>query len=88
MLSANIRDRPLNNSLNPRCLSMPYGSMVLRRFYKDDKRMFWFEYGQIIFYILRFFFNIYLEKFWVVFYLFSLANIDFVFYIPLIIKHV
>ena len=54
-------------------------------FIKNNERMFWFEYGQIIFYILRFFLNIYLEKFWVVcfqliFYLFSLSNIDFVLY--------
>ena len=38
MRSPNIRDCPLNNSLNPRCLSMPYGSMVSRLFYKDHRR--------------------------------------------------
>ena len=32
---SNIRDCPLNNSLHPlRCSSIPYGSMVSRRFYK------------------------------------------------------
>ena len=34
--SQNIRDYPLNHSLNARCLRMPYGSVVSRRFYKDQ----------------------------------------------------
>ena len=86
MLSPNIRDCPLNNSLNPQCLSMPYGSVVSRRFYKDHRKTVWFEYGQIIFYILRFFYiYMYLEKFRVfcfqlIIFLISLSYIDFVLY--------
>ena len=34
-------------------------------FYKDHRKDVWLEYGQIIIYILRFFKNIYQEKFWV-----------------------
>ena len=59
---------------------MPYGSVVLRQFY----RMFWIEYGQIIFYILRFFLYLLLKNsfelfvFYKMFYSFSLSYIDFV----------
>ena len=85
MLSPNIRDCPLNNSLNPQCLSMPYGSVVSRRFYKDHRKTGWFEYGQIIFYILSFFLHLRVLKkvlviLFSIFFLISLSYIDFVLY--------
>ena len=72
MLSPNIRDCPLNNSLNPRCLRMLYGSVVSRRF-SVLIRSNYFLYLMILLLI-------FLEKFWEVFFqLFFLILLIFFF---------
>lgn len=41
----------LNNTLYVRFVSLPFSLVVLRRFIANRKRKFWFEYGQIVFFL-------------------------------------